>query len=1118
MNKMMKNMRFSERLLAVPVFFLLLQAAGQETGRDELCPPFAVKIDPKLNTASWEAPKMVLLTEDFNSPDFPPGGWDAVSSGKGWIRSGEEPFLNWIVPDHGSEYALSNDDSASINNNGGDDLLISPVVNLSAADSCKLHFKSYFTGAYGQSARVKYRTDPSSEWNNLLILPPDPSWKDLEINLSEFSGPSGYAGFQLAFHADDQGYRASGWALDEIRVAGSTDSYDALDYLLFWDDLVFDSVEGLLCHLPFSNYGEAHRFGICARYASGNSDTLIFDLEGRYLGPPGVLEAERLYEDWFEAQWEPPVHVPFCNPWDLQFLFGTQPSAAEGGCETDGESIFVAHKYNNLVKRFDLEGNLLESFTIPGIPGLFDLAYSEYFGLMYGSHGGNTIYVMDFNAHTLATTIPTQVPVWGLACDDIGDAFWVSNPSERMYYLGYDGDTAFSFPLGPYGNYQGLAVDNEYSGSLWGFTPDSTGALLVEYKIDTSSPYVISVVDVSELAQSSGVPGGLFLTEDFYENCKTLGGILTNDQVFGYALYENLPYNWTPPGFDSYRLYNHDTLIYSGNERYYQSGPLENIPTVYSLKVSALYNLDAFGFPGEYRESEKTGPVMVEDQYGYPLDFLENWDSLSFSEHRWYFNGQNWLVHDNLGNPYPSGVFRGITGTGPYDETLTSHWFMVDGDDSCDFTLTLDIKVQDLFPTGNQTLDIEIYDHVDRQWNMIRRYTNDTVMLDFMQDTIPLTREVNGDIFKLRFHAHGIDSKDIQFWIFDNIAIRRTCKPPEDLRAEWNAEQDSVRVTWTNPYRADNRWIHYDDSTLYTTMGFSAGPELWFDIAARWPDSVLRDLEHFEIRKLAFMPTEDEASYILKVWSGDSASTLLYEKIAYPCAMEEWYVADVVPPLKIDYTKDLWIGYSCSSREGSPVALDPGPAADGLGNLLRVGNDWITLKSIDTTLEYNFLVQAGIVKPQGHTEAVQVFRKTGNGPFQHIATTDSTYVMIASDVPAQPQCFKSRAICFNEPNMIVVSAFSNTDCLSPVGISEEEKSGEPVSVFPNPARDEISVSSNRVIDRLDIYDGLGKHAGTWHPKTLSFKINLSGFDPGVYLMKITTGKEVNFSKIILMDN
>jgi hypothetical protein len=88
--------------------------------------------------------------------------------------------------------------------------------------------------------------------------------------------------------------------------------------------------------------------------------------------------------------------------WDVVIDFAPA-KAGEAGVETDSTFIYTSKWSGNMFYKYTMAGVILDSFSIPGVTGIRDLAYDgTYF---YGGANAANIYKMDFTAHTLISTI-----------------------------------------------------------------------------------------------------------------------------------------------------------------------------------------------------------------------------------------------------------------------------------------------------------------------------------------------------------------------------------------------------------------------------------------------------------------------------------------------------------------------------------------------------------------------------------------------------------------------------------------------------------------------------------------------------------------------------------------
>ena len=157
--------------------------------------------------------------------------------------------------------------------------------------------------------------------------------------------------------------------------------------------------------------------------------------------------------------------------WDIQNIVdvgGQSGANGNAGVEFDGTYYYSARWGSNLLHKYDINGNLVEQFSIPGVTGLRDLAYDgTYF---YGGAASTTIYQMDFTTKTLVGTITSPVAVRFIAYDSGSDAFWCGNWSSTPTLVSRAGANLGTITTGLLGQY-GAAYDGVSAGGpyLWLF-------------------------------------------------------------------------------------------------------------------------------------------------------------------------------------------------------------------------------------------------------------------------------------------------------------------------------------------------------------------------------------------------------------------------------------------------------------------------------------------------------------------------------------------------------------------------------------------------------------------------------------------------------------------------
>ena len=70
-----------------------------------------------------------------------------------------------------------------------------------------------------------------------------------------------------------------------------------------------------------------------------------------------------------------------------------------------------------------------------------------------------------------------------------------------------------------------------------------------------------------------------------------------------------------------------------------------------------------------------------------------------------------------------------------------------------------------------------------------------------------------------------------------------------------------------------------------------------------------------------------------------------------------------------------------------------------------------------------------------------------------------------------------------------------------------------VKVFPNPANDFVSVSSENNINKIEVFNLLGEKIYVSEPQQTNYNIYTSDYTNGLYLIKIKTDKGETIKKI-----
>ncbi|MCX6267873.1 MAG: choice-of-anchor J domain-containing protein [Bacteroidetes bacterium] len=147
--------------------------------------------------------------------------------------------------------------------------------------------------------------------------------------------------------------------------------------------------------------------------------------------------------------------------------------------------------------------------------------------------------------------------------------------------------------------------------------------------------------------------------------------------------------------------------------------------------------------------------------------FMENWTSGSFNTNSWSFDGSaNWSISPTLGNPSPSAMFTSEPWQSNYSQSLISRTIF--GQHSTLLKLKYDLSLNNVSSGTINQMTVEIWDGV--AWQMLKNYSNTGGNIPWTTQNLDISGYSNLD-FKIRFHASGENSADIDHWNIDNIEV-----------------------------------------------------------------------------------------------------------------------------------------------------------------------------------------------------------------------------------------------------------------------------------------------------------------------------------------------------------
>jgi hypothetical protein len=1172
--------------------------------------PRNLYVDPLTSIATWEAPIYVQVPlQDFEDTQFPPADWSSTTSGIGWVRTNNGSSSFWTVPAGDGYYACQNDDQAWWNN-GANDYLITPELNLTATADYKMFFYSFYNGAYGQQAYVEYSTDGGATWEELSQLAPAASWTDLEIDISSMSGQNGLSSVWFAFHADDNGGWASGWCVDNVEVSdGLVPTVQGYHVFLDGGYVAETAVDVLTYQYKDLQYGVTYTGAVAALYC-GLSEKIYYTWTSGYLYPPRNLDDAYLYNtNEVPLMWNPPMTgngVPMAAAPNSDFVHGNYENSvglipANGIAVTESETpnpmmlngfraptVFGVVNSENAYGYFDGEApgviTTLGPWGGSGFSNASEIKFDDhdYMYEMDNVGGTREVSLIDGSYTSLGNTgiAATAMALdystnQYFACDDANNLYIVDLPAVTKTLVGnfnFSGLYMIGMTCTADGNLWGYDIGSD----LWWSIDKETGAATSVGSIgfDANFGQGLAYDQLSGMPVMSAFNSGTFAAE--YRSVDVTTGMSTfigNIGSPGSTQMGTICIPVTsggggggvvPDGLLSFNVYQDTALIgnvlYNGEEVddfvYYVHNPV--MPGTYMYYVSALYDLGAYGFPGETGESMMEGPDTVKVVWGFDIPFMETWEQGTFGFNSWTTASSNWKINSQIGNPEPSAEFTWDPAPAgeEYALSLTSAPLNADMMTEGKIFFEFDVKLNDRNMTGLEKLNVEVYN--GQSWNQVGTFANNG-SFDWTFSKLDITQFAKGRVFQVRFTAAGVNSFDMISWFVDNIYIYRMCDTPTKLEGlyDWNDLNDfGALLKWNAPElpAPPQGWIFWGPGEN-NGNGIGLDADAPFSVAARWVANTFPEYEGTSVTKVrVFANDAGYTGWTIKIWSGANASTLLYSQdVTSQINVGAFTEITLTTPVPYDVTKELWVGYTVDGLNGFfPAGCDDGPAVVGFGD--KVSLDGVVWENLsDYGLDYNWNVEAYVEVVDGASSLIQplvdntvysqasVNLKHGVTERESVATDNSArafthfnvyksadggivYTLLDDVAWVEGQvayeyyveesigeyCYQVTAVwesatdyCESAPAPAKLLPMNDHVCVVVTDVNDP--TAEVFNLYPNPANDRVNITSSQAMTDITVYNYVGQVV---HRSELSgantLTLNTGNYEAGVYVVRINT--------------
>ncbi len=167
----------------------------------------------------------------------------------------------------------------------------------------------------------------------------------------------------------------------------------------------------------------------------------------------------------------------------------------------------------------------------------------------------------------------------------------------------------------------------------------------------------------------------------------------------------------------------------------------------------------------------------------------------------------------------------------------------------------------------------------------------------------------------------------------------------------------------------DNAWLHWDSGTNNNGIGTNDGST--FTVAARWEVGDLSAYNGDKVSKVkVFIYEEGYSSIVLKIWTGNNASNLVYQKQLTSINPGTWKETILPTEIFVNSNQEFWVGYTVFNPLSTkfPAGTDAGPALKQKGDMISFDEvSWFSLAEANPDLDYNWNIQFFV---EGQTTAV----------------------------------------------------------------------------------------------------------------------------------------------------
>ncbi|MCE1169506.1 MAG: carboxypeptidase-like regulatory domain-containing protein, partial [Sphingobacteriia bacterium] len=614
--------------------------------------PTNLYVDDRTLVAKWNAPKpeMAIFEEPWDGHTFATQGWIIDT-------------YNWSVNSFGNPN-ISAQFNWSPQVTNYESHLTSPDITGVGSSNLFLRYDIYLDN-FGTTNENQMAVEiwDGANWNrlkNYSNMGGSIDWTSESLDITAYTWDT----FKFRFTAYGlDSNDINNWNIDNVAVVATLSAGKGLlGYIVYLNDIQIAFTTETTFQIPQSlcTYGQPYTLCVEAMYDSGSSESTCYTFTSQYLPAPRNLTAVGVQSSVY-LNWEEPI-----TPGKSTQVGHPNLSTNSLGEHANGVSNFIpTAQYTPS----NTDAILWDNGTIINSPGTgaggADESVIPSGGSSYGftmNQAGPYSVADDFTVGTSWTV--TSVTFQGYQTNS-----GTTSTFTGAYFRIYDGDPSSGGTVIWGDLTTNLMTSTNFSGIYRVNAPgEGTARPVMNIICDglnislAPGTYWIEWATTGSVASGPWVPNTAAAVGNSIQNTGSWAGLVNPGAIdLPFIISGNGGGGGVAPDVLVYNIYRDGTLVATVPGDVYEYYDLYLDPDEYCYTITAVYDLEPFGFPaGSTDESLEEGPACVNVNYGLLMPWEENWATSSFAFNNWSFEPcqGNWSVNCVVGNSFPAAEFN----------------------------------------------------------------------------------------------------------------------------------------------------------------------------------------------------------------------------------------------------------------------------------------------------------------------------------------------------------------------------------------------------------------------------------------------------------------------------